>query len=248
MSPKKKTKAVRLFCVGEGESWRYAMLSSKNLAVKTLGPSARLADSDDVRHLWQIEKLYELTVEQLEAKFGVSRQAIDLWKKKGGEDLKSRSDYLREQAAAKVLAALDTSKTPSEIAKETGVSLYFVKEIAEARGVDLAFKGQKKPSDEEIVRLAEGRNWRELADACGVVLPTLRHYIYKNPELQARVCPLLVRQTAGGNAHGKVDVEEMVNLHEQGASAYELSKRYQVEVVTIIYWLKKLGLHHTQQA
>jgi hypothetical protein len=146
---KSKKAAVRLYCAGEGPTWRYAMLPSKGAAVKALGNTARLADSDDVRHLWQTERLYELTNEQLKDRFGVSRQAMDLWKKKGGEDLKSRSDYLREQAEQKVIEALDTAKTPSEIAKETGVSLYFVKEIAEARGVDLAFKGQKKPEDDD---------------------------------------------------------------------------------------------------
>jgi hypothetical protein len=249
MSPKgvRKVTHKRLFCIGEGESFRYAMCSDKKAAEKLLGKGAHTADSDDVRHLWQTERLYELTNEQLEEKFGVSRQAMDLWKKKGGDDLKSRSDFLREQAKERVIAALDPSKTPNEIVKETNVSLYFVKEIAAEQGIELAFKGQKKPDDDEIIRLAEGKTWRELAAACGVTLATLRHYVYGKKDLQAQVCPKLKSERSGGPSHGKVNVDEMVELHQAGWSAYQLSKRYQTEVVTIIYWLKKLGLHHSQQ-
>ncbi len=238
----KKGTHNKLFCTGEGDSFKWVVAVDKVAAAKLLGTSVRVADSDDVRHLWNTERLYELTVVQLEEKFQVSRQAIDQWKKKGGSDLLSRSDHLRNEAVERLRAVFDPSKSVREIATEAKVSHYFVVEYAQQQGVTLPSKNRKRPSDEEIIRLAEGRNWRELAQECNISMHTLRHYVYGHPDLAEKVCKLLVHRPTGGPSHGTVNIEELLELYKGGMTAYQCSLHYGVEVVTIIYWLKKLGV------
>lgn len=233
---------LKLCCAGEGENFRWMMAVNKAAAASALGPAVRYADSDDIRALWHKEKLYELTVVDLEEKFGVSRQAIDMWKKKGGADLKSRSDFMHEETLQRIEQHFDPTKSAMQIARDANTNIYIVKEIAAQKGVVLPQKSKKRPSDEEIIRLAEGRTWRELASACGVTLHTLRNYIYPRPELAAKVCPLLKPKDGGTKAHGVVDVIKLAEMYRAGSSAYQISNYFGVEIVTTTYWLKKLGL------
>jgi transcriptional regulator with XRE-family HTH domain len=186
--------------------------------------------------------LHEKTGKQLEALFGVTRQAIDIWRAKGGDDLLRRSDALVDEADARLLPLLNTDKSATELALETGESVYTLRLVAKRNGIRLRNGVAKKPTDEEIIRLAEGRTWRELATVCHITLPTLRNYVYARPTLSAQVCARITRQTNGPASHGKVDPEEILRLHTQGLSRYAIAERLGVEQMTITHWLKKLDV------
>jgi hypothetical protein len=232
----------RLWCAGEGATWRWHVATSREDAVAALRLPVRSATPDDCRHLWIDLRLHEKTGKQLEALFGVTRQAIDIWRAKGGDDLLRRSDALVDEADARLLPLLNTDKSATELALETGESVYTLRLVAKRNGIRLRNGVAKKPTDEEIIRLAEGRTWRELATVCHITLPTLRNYVYARPTLSAQVCARITRQTNGPASHGKVDPEEILRLHTQGLSRYAIAERLGVEQMTITHWLKKLDV------
>ena len=232
----------RLWCAGKGVDWRWHVATSREDAVAALKLPVRSATPDDCRQLWIDLRLHEKTGKQLEALFGVTRQAIDIWRAKGGDDLLRRSDALVDEADARLLPLLDVAKSVTQLAEETGESIYALRLVAKRNGIKLTSGTTKKPCDEEIIRLAEGRTWRELAAVCHITLPTLRNYVYAHPKLSAQVCARITRQTNGPASHGKVDPEEIRRLHAQGMSRYAIAERLRVEQMTITHWLKKLGL------
>ena len=232
----------RLWCAGEGANWRWHVATSREDAVAVLKLPVRSATPDDCRQLWIDLRLHEKTGKELEALFGVTRQAIDIWRAKGGDDLLRRSDALVDEADARLLPLLDVAKSVTQLAEETGESIYALRLVAKRNGIKLTSGTTKKPCDEEIIRLAEGRTWRELAAVCHITLPTLRNYVYAHPKLSAQVCARITRQTNGPASHGKVDPEEIRRLHAQGMSRYAIAERLSVEQMTITYWLAKLGL------
>ena len=232
----------RLWCAGEGATWCWNVATSREDAVAALKLPVRSATSDDCRQLWIDLRLHEKTGKQLEALFGVTRQAIDIWRAKGGDDLLRRSDALVDEADARLLPLLDVAKSVTQLAEETGESIYALRLVAKRNGIKLTSGTTKKPCDEEIIRLAEGRTWRELAAVCHITLPTLRNYVYAHPKLSAQVCARITRQTNGPASHGKVDPEEIRRLHAQGMSRYAIAERLRVEQMTITHWLKKFDV------
>ena len=232
----------RLWCAGEGANWRWHVATSREDAVATLELPVRSATPDDCRQLWIDLQLHEKTGKELEALFGVTRQAIDMWRAKGGDDLRRRSDALVDEADARLLPLLNTDKSAPELALETGESIYALRLVAKRNGIKLRNGVVKKPTDDEIIRLAEGRTWRELAAVCHITLPTLRNYVYARPQLSAQVCARITRQTNGPASHGKVDPEEVLRLHAQGLSRYAIAERLGVEQMTISHWFKKLDV------
>jgi len=179
---------------------------------------------------------------EVEALFGVTRQAVNLWRVKGGDDLPRRCETMTDEVDERVLPLLDSSKTVIEIAAETGETTHTLRAVAARHGVTFRNGAAKKPSDDEIIRLAEGRTWRELAAACGVTLPTLRNYVYAKPRLSTQIRARLTRQRVGPEAHGKVDPEEVRRLHAEGLTRYAIAQRLGVERMTVTHWLTKLGL------
>ena len=232
----------RLWCAGEGATWCWNVATSREDAVAALKLPVRSATSDDCRQLWIDLRLHEKTGKQLEALFGVTRQAIDIWRAKGGDDLLRRSDALVDEADARLLPLLDVAKSVTQLAEETGESIYALRLVAKRNGIKLTSGTTKKPCDEEIIRLAEGRTWRELAAVCHITLPTLRNYVYAHPKLSAQVCARITRQANGPASHGKVDPEEIRRLHAQGMSRYAIAERLGVEQMTITHWLKKFDV------
>lgn len=232
----------RLWCAGEGVNWCWHVTEKREDAVTELKLPVRSATPDDCRQLWIELRLHEKTGKQLEALFGVTRQAIDIWRAKGGDDLLRRSEALVDEADARLLPLLDVTKSVTQLAEETGESIHALRVVARRNGVTLTSGTKKKPCDEEIIRLSEGRTWRELAAACHITLPTLRNYVYARPTLSAQVCARITRQTNGPASHGKVDPEEIRRLHTQGMSRYAIAERLGVEQMTITHWLKKLDV------
>ena len=237
----------RLWCAGEGANWRWHVATSREDAVAALKLPVRSATPDDCRRLWIDLRLHEKTGNELTALFGVTRQAIDIWRAKGGDDLRRRSDALADEADARILPLLDATRSATQLAEETGESIYVLRTVARRNGIRLASGTTKKPTDDEIIRLAEGRTWRELAAACHITLPTLRNYVYARPTLSAQVCARITRQKNGPASHGKVDPEEILRLHTQGLSRYGIAERLGVEQMTITYWLAKLSLRRGER-
>jgi hypothetical protein len=237
----------RLWCAGEGATWRWHVATSREDAISALEWPVRSATPDDCRRLWIDLRLHEKTGNELTALFGVTRQAIDIWRAKGGDDLRRRSDALADEADARLLPLLDVAKSVTQLAEETGESIYALRLVAKRNGIKLTSGTTKKPCDEEIIRLAEGRTWRELAAACHITLPTLRNYVYAHPKLSAQVCARITRQKNGPASHGKVDPEEIRRLHGEGLSRYAIAERLGVEQMTITYWLAKLSLRRGER-
>jgi len=219
------------------------MFPNKAEAVRGLGPDARYPDPDELRHYWLTEKLYELTTDEVQARLGVSRQAVSQWRKKAGADLPRLSDAKREERHARIQAALSPERTAKEIATEIGTTPAEVKLIADKHGVVLKDKSHKKPPDDEIIRLAVGRTWRELAEVCGVSMYTLRNYVYADPDLREQVCGNLVSEVMGAPTHGRVDVDEVIRLYGEGLSPHKIAARFGTQPMSIIYWLKKLEIY-----
>jgi plasmid maintenance system antidote protein VapI len=232
----------RLWCCGEGESWCWHVSVTRDDAAKALGGPVRSATPDDCRRLWLDLRLHTKTVKELESMFGVTRQAVDIWRAKGGDDLPRRCETMTDEVDERVLPLLDPSKTITELAAATGETTNTLRAVAVRYGVRFRNGTTKKPSDDEIVRLSEGRTWRELAAACDVQLPTLRNYVYANPSLSAQVRSRLARQTVGPASHGKVDPDEVRRLHAEGLTRYAIAQRLGVERMTVTHWLTKLGL------
>jgi transposase len=234
----------RLFCTGDGPDFRYGMFPSKADAAASFNSPARTPDSDDIRRVWQENKLHEKTPEEIRALFGITRQALSLWRIKAGVDLPNYRQHTNDQAKAKVREVFDPTWTAAALAELTGTTIKIVKEVAAERGVNLPKGSEKKPSDDEIIRLADGKNWRELAKACNVAVATLQHYVYAKPELAQALRARMDREQTGAPSHGSMyDVDKMLELYQSGSSAYQIAQHFEVQPMTIIYWLKKLGIY-----
>lgn len=237
------SRVKKMFCSGAGTSFRYVMAETKAEATKVFGATARLPDSDDMRRIWFENHLHEKDTEAIQAMFGISRQALSLWRQKAGADVPRYRDHMAQQTRDNIRLALNPSKSAAEIAEELGTTSTLVREIAEQEGVVLPQKHVKKPSDPEIVKLAKGRTWRQLAEACNVTVQTLQHYIYAKPELAKQVKANIVYEDSGSLAHGRMNVDRLIELNSQGRSAYGIAKEMGVQCMTVIYWLKKLGIY-----
>lgn len=240
-------KFKKLFCTGEGTSFKYAMALNKEEATTLLENTAvRNPDSDDMRRIWTENALHEKNSDEIQALFGISRQALSLWRQKAGADIPRFRDHTALQTREFVRANLDLNKSVSEQARILRVDPRVVREVAAEENIKLPNKTRKKPDDATIVTLAEGRTWKELAAACNVSVHTLQHYVYARKELAAKVRPRLAHEISGAHAHGKIDRDRLVEMYRKGHSAYGIAKEMGVQTMTAIYWLKKLGIYRPE--
>ena len=233
----------RMFCTGEGSTFQYGMHPNKAAASVAFGTEARTPDSDDIRRIWVENKLHEKTPEQIRELFGITRQAVSLWRQKAGVDLPNYREHMGQQMRDKARAGFDPTLSASQMAEKLGIPENYIREEAAFRGVELPKMNEKKPSDDEIVRLAHGRTWKELAEACNVTLSTLRNYVYAKPELSRAVGAAVTYEASGAHAHGKMDVDKLLELHAQGMSVYRMAAELDVQAMSVIYWLKKLEIY-----
>jgi transposase len=234
----------RLYVTGEGAKLRGYVTDDRGDLASTLelreAQSLRTPNPDDLRTFWANAGLSALTNAQIAERYGVTRQAVHNWRAKAGIAEPTPQAQAREDRVERIIAALSPEKTSGEIAREVGTTAYTVRQVAREQGVVL--RTMRRPSDLEIVALAEGRTWRELAEACGVAVHTLRHYVYKHPELSAQVCARVVRSPTGDAAHGKIDPERLATMHAAGMSAHAIANAFRVEIASVMYWVKKLNL------
>lgn len=236
----------RLYVSGNGETLQFHSSTSLAGLKKTLpteqAETVRTPNPDDLRDLWRRKNLYPLTNEQIAEMFDVSRQAVCMWRRKAGIKEEFAHVKKRRERAEKIKALLSPERTAFEIAEEVGTTAGTVRRVAEKAGITLLVRSTKRPSDSEIVKLAAGKTWRELAAACGVELASLRQYVYANPALAEKLRRKLARTSTGSKSHGKIDVDRLVSLYRNGLSAYQIARHFNVETPSAVYWIRKLHL------
>ena len=240
----------RLYVAGSGEQLTYCTALTFDEAKATLGAECRRPDPDDIRTFWKVAKLESMSFAEVWERFGVSRQTVDgWWRKAGGKGLPRRRERIDQDRAARVRAALVKSKgiAASTIAQQAGASLKEVREMAEKLGIVLP-SWHRRPSDDEMVEIARGKTWPEFAAAVGLRVSTLRAYVYKRPELSARLREVrLSRRGRNGNST-RVDPKKIKRLHKKGLSAYAISLQLGVEQMSVRYWIQKLALGGTHDS
>lgn len=234
----------RLYVSGHGASLRGYVSDDRGDLASTLelreAQTLRPPNPDDLRTFWQNAGLSTMTGDEIAERYGVTRQAVHNWRQKAGIEELTVQQQKRADRKSEIAKALSAGKTSRQIASECKTTANLVRKVAAERGVPL--RTMKRPADDEIVRLAEGKTWRELAAACGLALPTLRHYVYSHPVLSQQVTPRLAREPTGDKAHGKIDIELLRQMHQSGQSAYRIANLFGAGIPSVMYWLKKLGL------
>lgn len=243
-SAKNQLPIKRLYCAGHGAQFCYVMAFNKEEAAGLLNaPSAHYPTAEELRRIWIEARLHELTTEELHRTFGITRQALSLWRQKAGADLPTFRQTQINDARKRAADALGAGKGISELTRELRVSAPTIRAVAAEQGIEIPRKVNKKPPDDEIVKLAHGKTWRQLAAICKVALPTLQTHVYARPELATQLRQVMVRETTGSKAHGKVDVKKLIELRKAGKSAYAIAKELGFQTQTSIHWLKKLGMY-----
>ena len=234
--------ARRLYVAGEGEALTYCTAPSLEEARVLLGQNCRTPDPDDLRMVWRLAKLDSLAGVELRERFGVSRQTVtNWWRKAGGEgQLSRRSEYKARERVTRIQNQILTmpEKPVSQVARAVGTTADTVREVASAIGVKLP-TWRRRPSDKQLIELARGKTWFEFADAVGLKLATLRTYIYARPKLSRAIRKVRAPLASGGRAHGKIEPEKIVALHNEGHSAYRIAQILRIEQMSVRHWLKR---------
>ena len=241
--------ARRLYVSGSGKDLVFCTAESAEDAKLTLGPDYRAPNPDDLRVVWQLGKLDQLSCAEIYERLGVRRQTVDYWFRKAGGDLPRRSDRLEQEREERIREFLFDKKRRSAtaIARLVGAAPSTVNAVAKRCRVKLATR-TRRPSDEELVRLATGKTWPEFAAAVGLRLSTLRSYIYARPDLSERIKEVRKSRPSGRESHGKVDPKKLAKLANKGLSAYAISLQMGVEQMVIRYWLRKLAQKGSNEA
>lgn len=152
--------------------------------------NARPANDDDIRAWWTLEGLDDQTTEDACRRLRVKRQTLALWRRRAGRRSKPRLDLaLIERAVADVA----TGRTIEAVARELGIRYDTLRRKVRAAGIVV----RREPiSDDDLVRLAAGRSWSELAAVVKYHPATLQRRVYKNSDLAARMRAVMVRSNA----------------------------------------------------
>lgn len=231
----------RLYCTGEGADRKFCLTASGAEAARVFGGlPVRTPTAEDIRAFWEEQGLSHKPSREVAKTLGVSHQSICNWRMKACIDVPRKT--VPEDVREMVLRELGPTVTVSGVAKKLGLSQSLVAKIATTEGVAVRRGAIRRPPDEEIIRLSEGRSWRELAEVCGMVLGSLRNYVYARPQLSQALRSKMRHASLGTQTHGRVDPETMRKLHGMGISAYGMANFFGVEQMTIHSWLDKLGL------
>lgn len=236
-------KVARLYVTGQSASLRWCVAPSLVEAMKKLGKDARVPDSDDMRFFWIKSGIAEMSIDERAATFGVSRQTLNNWRRKGGSDLQKVAEVRKGQKTRKCQQLLRDFPDlhMSELLHMTRLAAPQIRKIAADMGITIVSKHKKIPSDEELVKLANGRTWRELAEVAGVKLATLRAYIYSKPALADEVRKVRKAIPAGPVSQGKLDLIKVREMGKKGMTAYAIAEVLKCEMMTIRNHLKKWG-------
>ena len=237
-------KNARLYVCGHGRTLRWCVASSmKDAKANLQTESVRVPDPDDIRHFWNMSGIAALNANDQATTFGVSRQTVNNWRRKG--NLKT---VTQERIASKANRCRMTIRTMPglsicQVASMLRMSPKKVAEIAQECGMDIPFRmiKRKMPTDDELLRMADGRTWREFADVAGVRMATLRHYIYAHPELAEAIRRVRKPVVAGRSNIPKLDLKKARALGKKGATAYTIAEQLKCEMMTIRAHLQRWG-------
>lgn len=235
----------RLYCAGEGAERRYCLSTSQPAAEQALGGAdVRLPDESDLRHFWEANRLSERSSRDVAQSLGVSHQTVCNWRMKACrvDKVLAYREAAHQELVQRVQSELKPGAVVADVGRKLGLSRSTVERIAQELGFETRKGNTKKPPDEEIIRLAEGRSWRELAEACNVSMGTLRNYVYARPELSTAVKAKMRRLPTGSHAQGKVNPKIIAELHRMGVGVVGIATSLGIEPMTVMHWLDKLGL------
>lgn len=232
----------RLYCAGTRKDFKYIIASNKAEASQLLGMECRVPDPDDIRHFWKVSRISEMSAKERHAKFGISRQAANYMRRRGGDDLPHLRDVERKRRRDRIANIL--TQFPGirfkEVLKLSKSSAGTIKRVAREMGYHFTV-GRRIPDDQTLIELATGRTWREFAKVVGLRLATLRHYIYKRPELTAALRKVRKAQPTGAAARGKINLLKVKQLGQQGMSAYSIAELLNCEQMAVRFHLLRWG-------
>jgi transposase len=231
----------RLYVAGEGELIRFTTANNMEAAKEKLGDAARTPNDDDCRHVWIVGQFHLLSSEELQEKYGVSRQAAANWRERGGPGLVTRREHSTKSKVAAMHQILTTQKriTAAQVAKQVHGSSRLVVELANQLGVSLAKGHRRMPEDADLVELQRGCTWQEFATKTGLRLSTLRNYIYARPELAKALKDVRKPTVTGPAAHGTFPKEKALAMHLKGMTPHKIAETLRVEQMTVRYWIRK---------
>lgn len=231
---------MRLYVTGKGVLIEWTITNSLKEAREKLGEEARVATDEDCRYVYTKARFWEIPSDQIRERLGVSRQAVDGWRKRGGMDIPTRTqvrESTRNKRIREVLAKKEKISA-RDLAITANVNYKKVKDYAERAGLELT-KWKRRPSDEELIEMQRGRTWRELADALGLRLSTLRTYIYRNKALSAALAAVRKKALTGKPAQKTLDTAAIRALYDKGMTPYMISETLKVEQMSVRYWTRR---------
>ncbi len=152
--------------------------------------NARPANDDDIRAWWTLEKLDDQTTEDACRRLRIKRQTLALWRRRAGCQSKPRLD---PALIARAVADVATGRTIEAVARELGIQYDTLRRKVRAAGVAV---GREPISDDDLVRLAAGRSWSELAAVVKYHPATLQRRVYKDRDLATRMRAVMIRKNA----------------------------------------------------
>lgn len=235
----------RLYVTGKEPDLRFMLAPSIKAASEKLSAPARVPDPDEVRRFWATSGILRMSAKERQEKFNVSRQTIANWRRKGGLDLRTlpmqrnHEQRIRFQEVYEALGLLPINN----MKEATGLSHRALQRIAKELGLTYPNGTMKALSDDELVKLAEGKTWREFAEAAGLKLAVLRQRVYADPVLSAKIRE--VRKPAkapqGKKGRVKVSIPKIRSMGHKGMSAYRIAEILGIEMMSVRYHLKKMG-------
>ena len=125
----------------------------------------------------------------------VSRQTLHLWRKRAGVPAPPVSVSRRIEPES-VVALLRGGASVEETAARSRCHVSTVRRMAREAGVALPPRPEYPP-DAELLALAAGRTWQELAAALGRRTTAARAYVYARPELARALRAVMARKAPG---------------------------------------------------
>jgi transposase len=174
----------RLYRDDDGEFLLAATLAD----ARRESPGARVAVDDDVRDYWREAKLGEQSARQVASALGVSPQTVANWRARAGVPRRrSRCDL-----GLTVASLLASGATAEQAAQAVQRHPATVRRIAKAAGLKPS-RVSRKLTDDELVQVAAGRTWAQLAEVTGRAISTLRTRVYSDPTLARRLRAVMIR-------------------------------------------------------
>ena len=173
----------RLFAACAGQ--RFVMATTLADAEATLGEPARWPTVEDLRQL-----LASQTQQQLRDSLGISRQALHAWRLRAGVAPERR----RSNRAERAQLLLAEGHSTEAVAEQLAAHPRTVRRWAKSAGIQLR---SKKMADADLVALAKGKTWQQLAEASGKTLHALRRRVYASPDLARAMRAVMVRKAPG---------------------------------------------------